>query len=622
MFASRSSQTNTQNETCGKRRSSPGRAPPPPCTGSFRLQPRKNIPNLTSQSPAPSSSGSGRGRKRGPQTMTSAFGSPTAGLPETTFTGSSFTSVYKGNDKPINGLRAVPRRHNESTTVNSPTFVHNAMQSMCLRSPAPSTPSSQGNFMRDREAGSPFIVFSPSLKPCPNRQRPRSGSFCSIDSSSKPPSSVITAPKIAPMYESPRRKTNGNNNYSNSSEFLSPPRRHRLTVKNPQAPGTPASNRTLPSPHTTPLPRSMTLTPRSKRHREESSRETSTFLSPKELSRETSTFLSPNEKLDKENTPIFSFEGGVESLEEAKRTPSYVPSPYSCSRSSVTPRIAQAVSSFVGESGGGRFRVETRSLLGAQDCTTLGCIISANARAAALDCDGSLSVDSTEPFLLANPNTLAQERDVMNMPPPRPSRRRRMSPARVSIPIDVSTHIKNDLKNIQNEIDIDDDISRDVNPTHGSSTQSQMNDSSSSHDGVKKLNPSSNLPQTKSGKKLEATNSRYGRKHSLRLQPIESYSSLVRIGLSESSSSIKEPTTPPKKSHAFFDSRSPGTPSKNSVRISRSDADNVHLTIASMAVFHQQLSPTFHQQQSPTYHQQMSPNFHQQLSPTFTACSG
>jgi len=64
---------------------------------------------------------------------------------------------------------------------------------------------------------------------------------------------------------------------------------------------------------------------------------------------------------------------------------------------------------------------------------------------------------------------------------------------------------------------------------------------------------------------------------------------------------------------AFVDSTSPGTPSKNSVRISRSDADNVHLTIASMAVLHQQLSTNFHQQ--------MSPTFHQQMSPTFTACS-
>lgn len=270
MFASDSSQNTNRNKICGKQmtigpvlRSSPGRAPTLPCTGSFRLQPRKNIPNLTNHSSTPSSSASSRGRKRGPQTMTSALGSPSVGLPEAVFTGSTFTSIYTSNDKTINGMRVLPRRHNEITTANSPTFVHNTMQSMCIRSPTPSTPSSQGNFIRDREAGSPFIVFSPSLKPCPYRQRPRSESFCSLHYYLKPPSSVVTAPRMAPMYGSPRRKTNGNNNYSKSSEFISTPRSHCHTVNTSRAPTTPASIRTLPSPHTMTLPRSMRLTPRS-----------------------------------------------------------------------------------------------------------------------------------------------------------------------------------------------------------------------------------------------------------------------------------------------------------------------------------------------------------------------
>jgi len=600
-----------------KRLSSEG-TPPLPLKGGFRLQPRKNVSNLTNHSHSPSSSS--RGRKRGAQTMVSAVVSPYVGVPKGAFKASTFTAINSSDDEENNGMKALPRRNNKSSTAFSPIFVDHAMQSMSIRSPTPSipslqgnsmrdrepsspfivfspslkpcpirspnpsTPSSQGNIMRDREAGSPFIVFSPSLKPCPYRQRPRSESFSSLNSSTKPPSSVVTAPRTAPMYGSPRRKANGINNYSNNNECLSTPRSHCQTANTSQAPGTPASIRTLPSPHTTPLPRSMRLTPRSRRHRDE-------------LSSETSMFLSPNEKLNygspvNRGTSILSFEGGLESL-EAARPSSYVPSPFSYSRMSVASLTSQGVAPFVGESGGS-LRVETRSLLGVQDSTsTLDYIISANARAAALDCDGSLSDESDGPFVLANPTTLAQERDVMTMPPPRPSRRRRMSPAPRSISIDALTYINN-KSTIQTEIDSVRDISHDVNPTSGTMTQNEMNVLISSH-GDKKLDLKSDLSHAQSSNKLKSPSSRYDRDYFGRLQHIESCCSLVGLGLAESSSSMDsnaEPATPPKNLNTIIDSTFPRTPTNDSVRISCSDADNVHLTIASMAVFHQQPSPT------------------------------
>ena len=121
-----------------------------------------------------------------------------------------------------------------------------------------------------------------------------------------------------------------------------------------------------------------------------------------------------------------------------------------------------------------------------------------------------------------------------------------------------------------------------------------MEDMVSNH-GDKKFNPNSDLRQTQSSDVRKSINSRYDHKYSGRLQPIASCCSLVGLGLAESSSmmdSNTEPTTPPTKLDASYDSTPPRTPSKSSVCISRSDADNVHLTIANMAALHQNLSPT------------------------------
>lgn len=600
-------QTSNQSKMCDKiisitparkssviqsKRLSSDSATPLPCTGGFRLQPRKNIPNLNGHSPTTSSSASCRGRKRGAQNLVSSLGSPFVGFRKTAFTASASIGINTRDFKGSHGLEILSERNNQSRTANSPIIVHHAMQSMSIRSPAPSTPSLQENGMRFREVASPFIVFSPSLKACPYRQRPRSESFCSFDSSTRHPGSIGTGPRIAPMYVSPRRKVNCNKNLSNNGESVSTPRSHCHAANTSQAPATPTSIRTLPSPHATPLPRSMRLTPRSRRGRDE-------------LSSEASILLSPIENLDhasvgKEGTSIFSFEGGTEFLEEAKqkamtRSSSYVPSPFSCSRTSVASKTAHPASPFVGESRGGNFRVETRSLLGAQDSTaTLDDIISANARSSALDCDGSLSVDSDVPFVLTNPTTLAKERDTMTMPPPRPSRRRKVSLAPVFVSIDASTHINENKITIQNEIDVGNNNSRNMNLSSGIVSHSQINILSLRYGEDKKLDSSNNF--TESSPKSKSTNTRNDHNYFGRLKHIESSCSLVGLGLAESSSSTidynAEPGTPPTKLDTFISSTPPRTPSMTSVRISRSDADNVHLTIASMAVHYQQPSPT------------------------------
>jgi len=328
----------------------------------------------------------------------------------------------------------------------------------------------------------------------------------------------------------------------------------------------------------------MRLTPRSRRRREVSSNEASIFL-------------SPNEKLDHTpgGTSTFSFEAGVESLEDARhttitRSSSYIPSPFSRSRTSVTSRSAQPVSSSVGESGGGNLQIETRSLLGAQDSTsTLDYIISSNARTAALDCDGSLSEASDEPFVLANPTALAQERDAMTMPPPRPSRRRRTLPTPMNVSINAPTNTNDSVPSSRNKIDNITNVSCDVNLTSGTTTLSQRDVSISCH-GDKRTD---HMIDTS----LIKPSDNYIRKYSGRLLPIESCSSLVGLGVSNSSLSVvdsnQEPSTPTKKLDAFMgiDSSSQMSPSKATVRVSLSDADNVHYTIASMAVLHQQSSP-------------------------------
>ena len=549
---------------------SPDHGPPLPCMGGFRLQPRKNITNLTSYSPSRSSVSS-RGRKRGAQTMVCTLDSPSVGFPRA----ESSTSDDKSSDR----LRTMPLQNNESCAPISPTFVHHAMQSMSIRSPTPSTPSLLESSFQDKETSSPFIVFSPSLKlrPCPSQQRPRSESISSLDSSSKPPSSLETTPRKVPSYGSPRRKSNTKTHTSIISELPSTPHSYCHMSNNSHGPSTPSSNRTLPSPHNTPLPRSIRLTPRSRRRSEDTSNESSIFL-------------SPNEKLDhgpsgKDSTPIFSFETGIESLDGGRqrtttRSSSYVPSPFSCSRTS------------------GGVRVETRSLLGEQDSTsTLDCIISAaNARANVLNCDGSLSDDSSEPFVLANPSTLAQERNAMTMPALRPTRRRRMSPPPISILIDVPSQSIESKTTAQDTVDVVGGSICAKTPTLDSPNDNRMNDTISSHDGGKTISRRSISSHAKPIEEAKATNGMRGRIYASRLEPIESCCSLVGLGLTESSSAIMDsnmdPATPPTKLDVSADYSPDMTSSNCSVRISRSDADNVKKTICSMAIDHQQLSPT------------------------------
>ena len=610
---------------------SPDRAPPLPSTGGFRLQPRKNSLNLAIPSPSIGSSSSSRRRKRGAQTMTPTFGSSNSTVPKYPFSPGAFVAINTSNSNSSNGFAALPPRHNESS-VASPISVNHALQSMSIKSPPPPTHSSQQNSMRDRDS-SPFILFSPSLKLCPYRQRSRCENFCSVDSSTKVPSSVVTTPRIAPLqviqseeqgmetatkattgskhnssirngddtkyetvtlstartpstpstYGSPRKQAYGGNN--NNDILLSTPRSHSQAANASQTPATPASVRTLPSPYATPLPRSMRLTPRSRHGRGE-------------LSSYTSIFLSPNERVDaaspaKEGTVTFSFEVGMESLQQRRQravsiSSSYIPSP---DRK---------------ESGGGSLRVETRSLLGPQDSTSvLDFMVMANARAAALDCDGSLSDDSDLPFVLANPVTLAQQRDIMTMSPPRPSQRRRMSPAPVFASIVASTHDDGTVATIQNNIGVDggdDDTTRDANLMSRTATHCQMNVPISRHNRVgKKLSPkltldtNCGLPCPQPSIEMISARSRYDHKYSGQLKPIDSFHPLVGLSFAESSSMMDDnarPQTPPPMLDTSVSSLPPTPSSNSSVRISRSDADNVHLTIASMAAIHQQSSPT------------------------------
>ncbi len=554
-------QISNLNEICGKMisispvpdrrvspsaRLSPSRVPPLPCTGGFRLQPRKNISYLTSHPPTttPSSVTPSRGRKRG------------------------------ANETSSIGLKSVPRRHNEINVTDSPILMHHAMRSMSIRSPTPSTPSLQDNRMEDKESPSPFLLFSPSLKPSPRRQHLRCESLGSVESSTKPPSSVVTdSSRVASMYGSPVRKARGSN--SISSEHPSTPQSHCHASDFCQDPSTPASIRTLPSPHETPLPRSLKLTPRSRRQRDDLSSESSIFLSPKTLDR------TPVGR--SEGAPIFSFEGGLGCLESSRQmnVSPYVHAKFPLSRSSTASRTAQTVSSIVKESGGGNFRIETRSLLETQDSTsTLDYIIASNARIAAQNCDDSLSDDSDGLFVLANPIALAEERDAMTMPPPRPSRRRRMSPDPDSISFDTSANFT------------DSELSSVTNPASTVGTRSP----STSNRGDRNTSLGIDFAFMQSDNKPKSTNTRYVQKYSSRLQPIESCCSLVGLGFTESSSPIMDSnpghTTPPPILDSSIDSTPPGTPLKTSVRLSRSDADNVHLTIANMAVLHQEHSPS------------------------------
>ena len=133
-------------------------------------------------------------------------------------------------------------------------------------------------------------------------------------------------------------------------------------------------------------------------------------------------------------------------------------------------------------------------------------------------------------------------------------------------------------------------------PTLDSPNDNRMNDTISSHDGGKTISRRSISSHAKPIEEAKATNGMRGRIYASRLEPIESCCSLVGLGLTESSSAIMDsnmdPATPPTKLDVSADYSPDMTSSNCSVRISRSDADNVKKTICSMAIDHQQLSPT------------------------------
>lgn len=596
---------------------SPDRALPLPSSGGFRLQPRKNIPHLASPSPALGfSSSRNKGRKRGAQTMVSTTLGGSIAFPKALYPSASSAAIDIGSNEHLRSgssrffSTASPlQQRRGSNTADSPGFVFHAMQSMSIKSPGLSS-SQQTAFRDSRETSSPFIVFSPSLNACPyntsagtsaSTQRSRAGSFCSVDSSAnaKAPRSILlttTTPKILTTYGSPRRKAthcNKNNYNCNCNELLSTPRSCSQTATNvpvSKTPATPGSVRALPSPHATPLPRSMRLTPRSRCRGYSMSSDTSILLSP------------PNEKFDpstpsKEQPVLFGgFKGGTtpSSLQQQQsRKIPYVPSPYSCSRTSVGPK----------EAAGGSIRVETRSLLGPQDSiSNLGLSASDRDRdrAASLDCDGSLTDDdeSCDNFFLTNPITLAQERDALNMPPPRPSRRRKISFHSYSEQTIQKTKIDGDCCN---NTYVNANANANANAYSHTASPNQNKAPFSKHGGYKALGPNGDF-WTRQVIQMKPSNSRHGQKQRngrIDSEPSETSSSLLGLKLTEYSTmddgdnDNERPQTPPTMLENSLSQTPSSRSSVSSVRISRSDANNVHLTIASMAAVHQQHpSPT------------------------------
>jgi hypothetical protein len=603
--------------------------PLPSSTGGFSLQPRRNVPNLTRPSPARHTSSlrnnnGGRGRKRCSQSLASSprCSQSLASSPSLSSYYSTvpprvlFSPVNCASDR--SNFNALPPRHlsqfeSLTTSIASPIPIHHAMQSMSIRSPCSPAMQTPGRRGDSRESSSFVLLSPPSSKTFSSyRPRMRSESFTSLDSSSTQQRKTITSVKGVNHQMEEGKKTPakaaiggssaftpstpgsmmkiGERGNNNDSMLLSTPHSQKTAKTCYTTPGTPASVRTLPSPYNTPLPRSMRLTPRRTNQR---------CLDQGSVSSETTMFLSPNDNSQKDSSSrrndggiigdnIFSFEGagGIGSLHKKKkrqptisRPSSYMPSPFSCSRSSRTPRSRMDRTPPADSRNLGRsLRVETRSLLGTQDDsnnTTLDFMAAANARAAALDCDdvGSLTDDDSDvSFLLTNPVILAQERDTVSMPPPRPSRRRRMSP-----PV-----ADEEDKNTSNS-GVDEDNLKEL-------TMDDINEDDSS------------CPQKVTDLKKSIGN--YDRKYFDWLKSVKSYTSMDGLDLGSSSSSpndsskgrksgtspldvnIKPYTLPMMKDDSVI-SPLPSTPSPNSsVRISRSDADNVHLTIAKMAAAH------------------------------------
>jgi len=223
------------------------------------------------------------------------------------------------------------------------------------------------------------------------------------------------------------------------------------SMASPHGLHTPSSKRTLPSPHDTSLP-SLKLTPR---RRTDSFSAASMMLSPNDLGLEFSpagcqSFHGQRLEQYSSRCPL----PATTRMEEPPPPPgqptyttrmSYLPMPDWCevsparrslfehNKKNIKYPSADSASETLRDSESKKTEqqegtpVVMRSLLAPCDSRPLflQTMLREDAEAAALDCDGSLTDDEEdEPFLLADPATLAAERESNNA---RPSQRRRMS---------------------------------------------------------------------------------------------------------------------------------------------------------------------------------------------------
>ena len=653
---------------------------PLPSSSVFSLQPRRNIPTLMcpprSCHRSSALSTPSRGRKRDSQSLTSP---PLHTVSRSLFSpvNCSTTRIFRDHDESFNG-----------SIIASPIPVHRAMQSMSIKSPFSVTSSPASHTTNGRTE---FVLLSPSSSFQP---RSRSGSFASFDSSNQasslPKNALTFLPKTARRLnssirnEDTRKETDTETRTSvftpstpstrasfvisrsnNDDAVLSTPL-SQLTNITTFTPSTPASVRTLPSPHNTPLPRAMRLTPRRRCLDQENmtgnDTPSSIFLSPRRSKNDS----SRNSNIDFDGRNVFSFEDGIGSNHDPKqptvsRSSSYMPSPYSWSRSSVTGRTNPSSSP---TSSTDRYMPKsfTMSLLGPpKNSNNLDFMTAANARAtAALNCgDESLSdKDDDYAFVLANPVALAQEQDSKTMSAPRPRRRRRMSP-----PTDVvfdkdDNHTVSERKVNMNSMDQFDHrasnrtttlvglaimgipLTKDDDPTSRLVRVDEVmfpkNKKTAMH-GKGRNDASS----TFHSQKLRSTTlavSGYDDRHFDWMESIRSHSSLLdnvvpspssamkdfecihsrgKKGLSFQQKNEKPYTSPIIEVDSTIDSITTLSSNSTAVRISRSDPNNVHSTIADMAAAHEH-SPRY-EHCSPRY-EHCSPMY-EHWSPSLTCSS-
>mmetsp|Transcript_19628 Transcript_19628/g.47376 ORF Transcript_19628/g.47376 Transcript_19628/m.47376 type:complete len:907 (-) Transcript_19628:1222-3942(-) len=232
---------------------------------------------------------------------------------------------------------------------------------------------------------------------------------------------------------------------------------------------TPQSRRTVPSPYSTPLPRTR-LTPR----RTPGSNDISMLMSPRDLD------LDLNQTRTNDSNSLMFGSGRPRpsrsptsrsnenklnhpwsTMLEEGSSPSRQQPPASTRH--VLPSIESVFArqpSTTGDSADSHLK----SLLGRS--VTLPSSPHANLSSAvgagAINCDDSLTDDEDEPFVLADPAVIAQERHVESQPAPdRPTRRRRMS-----------VETENEMSTVGDRVDrLTNDGNEDMNISHRASTQ-------------------------------------------------------------------------------------------------------------------------------------------------------